>query len=82
MSEITTEKYIDDKIKLHNLYAINDILNRMSKTVDFSIDELENDFDECHALDDNAIAKITDMVQFNINKIEDYLCELGCVIKK
>ena len=80
MSEITTEKYIDDKIKLHNLYAINDILNRMSITV--SIDELENDFDECDALDDSAIAKITDMIQFNINKIEDYLCELGCTIKK
>ena len=81
MSEITTEKYIDDKIKLHNLYAINDILNRMSETVDFSIDELENDFDECDALNDSAIAKITDMIQFNINKIEDYLCELGCTIK-
>ena len=77
MTEITTKEYIDDKIKLHNLYTIGDILNRMSETIKIATDELEDDFRENdEKLDNRSIDNILDMMEFNVDRINDYLGEL------
>lgn len=83
MTEITTKEYIDDKIKLHNLYAIGDILNRMSETIKIATDELEDDFRENDdKLDNRSIDSILNMMEFNVDKINDYLGELRSSILK
>lgn len=77
MTEITTKEYIDDKIKLHDLYVIGDILNRMSETIKIATDELEDDFRENDdKLDSRSIDSILDMMEFNVDRINDYLGEL------
>lgn len=83
MTEITTKEYIDDKIKLHDLYVIGDILNRMSETIKIATDELEDDFRENDdKLDNRSIDSILNMMEFNVDKINDYLCELRSSILK
>ena len=83
MTEITTKEYIDDKIKLHDLYVIGDILNRMSETIKIATDELEDDFRENDdKLDNRSIDSILNMMEFNIDKINDYLGELRSSILK
>ena len=71
MTEITTKEYIDDKIKLHDLYVIGDILNRMSETIKIATDELEDDFRENDdKLDNRSIDSILNMMEFNIRRIK------------
>lgn len=83
MTEITTKEYIDDKIKLHDLYVIGDILNRMSETIKIATDELEDDFRENDdRLDNRSIDSILNMMEFNVDKINDYLGELRSLILK
>ena len=83
MTEITTTEYIDDKIKLHDLYVIGDILNRMSETIKIATDELEDDFRENDdKLDNRSIDSILNMMEFNVDKINDYLGELRSSILK
>lgn len=83
MTEITTKEYIDDKIKLHDLYVIGDILNRMSETIKIATDELEGDFRENDdKLDNRSIDSILNMMEFNVDKINDYLGELRSSILK
>lgn len=83
MTEITTKEYIDDKIKLHDLYVIGDILNRMSETIKIATDELEDDFRENDdKLDNRLIDSILNMMEFNVDKINDYLGELRSSILK
>ncbi len=83
MTEITTKEYIDDKIKLHDLYVIGDILNRMSETIKIATDELEDDFRENDdKLDNRSIDSILNMMEFNVDKINDYLGELRSSILK
>ena len=83
MTEITTKEYIDDKIKLHDLYVIGDILNRMSETIKIATDELEDDFRENDdKLDNRSIDSILNMIEFNVDKINDYLGELRSSILK
>lgn len=83
MTEITTKEYIDDKIKLHDLYVICDILNRMSETIKIATDELEDDFRENDdKLDNRSIDSILNMMESNVDKINDYLGELRSSILK
>lgn len=83
MTEITTKEYIDDKIKLHDLYVIGDILNRMPETIKIATDELEDDFRENDdKLDNRSIDSILNMMEFNVDKINDYLGELRSSILK
>lgn len=83
MTEITTKEYIDDKIKLHDLYVIGDILNRMSETIKIATDELEDDFRENDdKLDNRSIDSILNMMELNVDKINDYLGELRSSILK
>lgn len=83
MTEITTKEYIDDKIKLHDLYVIGDILNRMSETIKIATDELEDDFRENDdKLDNRSIDSILNMMEFNVDKINDCLGELRSSILK
>lgn len=83
MTEITTKEYINDKIKLHDLYVIGDILNRMSETIKIATDELEDDFRENDdKLDNRSIDSILNMMEFNVDKINDYLGELRSSILK
>lgn len=83
MTGINTEEYIDDKIKLHNLYAIGDILTRLSETVKIATDELEDDFRESEErIRNEAIDEILDMLEFNVDRINEYLGELRSSILK
>lgn len=77
MTEITTKEYINDKIKLHNLYVIGDMLTRMSETVKIATDELEDEFRESEEmLDVEAIHSIVYAVKSNLDTILYYLCKL------
>lgn len=83
MTEINTEEYTDDKIKLHNLYVIGDILTRLTGTVKIVTDELEDDFRESEEkIRNEVIDEILDMLEFNIDRINEYLGELRSSILK